>query len=84
MSFEEDVERCRIEVDHVCAFGLRRCQHRPIESFDPTCAERHPAGVKVDVPPSQAEQLGASRSGDGGEHQQRVQVRITGRDLLEK
>jgi alkyl hydroperoxide reductase subunit AhpC len=40
--------------------------------------------LKVDVPPSQAEQLGASRSGDGGEHQQRVQVRITGCDLLEK
>ena len=72
----EHVDRHRVEVDDVTAFGLGGGEHRAVGSFDPAGAERHPSGGEVDVVPAQPEQLGAAGAGERRQHQQGVQVRV--------
>ena len=45
----------RIEINDVAAFGRGRGEHRAVGSFDPSGTERQPAGVEMDVVPSQAD-----------------------------
>ncbi len=74
----------RVEVDHVTAFGLGGGEHRAVWSFDPAGAERHPSGGEVDVVPAQPEQLSATGAGERRQHQQGVQIRVAGGDIVEQ
>jgi hypothetical protein len=81
---DEDGERGQVEIDDVATPGLGGCQFGTVGSFDPAGAERHPAGGQRHVVPAQAEELGSSRAGQGGQRQQDVELRVSLCDVVEE
>lgn len=80
----EDLAGVVVDVDGVSTLRFRGGEDRSSRSFDPTGGERDPSDIESDVAPAKGEQLGASGAGGGGEHEQEVQTRVAGGDVVEE
>lgn len=66
------------------ALALRSGEHRAGGAFDVAVAERDLSNSKIDVPPSQPEQLGTTRASHRSEHHEHVEVRLANAQVLEE
>ncbi len=80
----EDGSGAVVDLDAVTASRLRTREDWAGETLDESVAERDPPAVGVDVTPAQAEQLGASRAGGGGEDDEHVEHGVHGGEVIEQ